>query len=140
MRIPLAILLLLGAGTLGCATTGAVPGAVRLTDDSGTASYVASRYDGHATSSGVRYDERQLTAAHRSLPFGTRVRVTNLANGRSVVVTITDRGPFKRGRVIDVSKRAASELGFLRQGTASVRLAVVADQPRPGAESGAAER
>jgi rare lipoprotein A len=66
-----------------------------------------------------------LTAAHRTLPFGTRVRVTNLENGRSVVVTITDRGPFRKGRVIDVSRRAAGKLGFLREGTTRVRVEVV---------------
>ena len=67
----------------------------------------------------------KLSAAHRTLPFGTRVRVTNLENGRSVVLRITDRGPFRRGRVIDVSKKAAQRLGFLREGTAEVRVEVV---------------
>ncbi len=124
---PFALLLLLLAGVAGCATTGLTPGMARRTDDTGVASYFASRYDGHPTASGERYNERRLTAAHRTLPFGTRVRVTNAANGRSVVVTIIDRGPFKRGRVIDVSKRAASELGFVREGTARVRLEVLAD-------------
>ena len=111
MRRLVCILLALAAAT-GCATTGALPGAARLTDDTGVASYVASHYDGHATSSGVRYDE-----------------------GRSVVVIVIDRGPFKRGRVIDVSKRAAGELGFLRQGTARVRLAVVGDQRSADADA-----
>ena len=69
--------------------------------------------------------EKALTAAHRTLPFGTHVQVTNLSNGRSVVVTITDRGPFARGRVIDVSRRAARKLAFLRDGTTRVRLEVV---------------
>ncbi len=72
----------------------------------------------------MRFDEHQLTAAHRSLPFGTMVRVTNLDNGRQVTVTINDRGPFKKKRVIDVSSRAARELGFLRAGTARVRIEV----------------
>jgi rare lipoprotein A len=66
-----------------------------------------------------------LAAAHRSLPFGTRVRVDNLGNGRSVVVRINDRGPFVRGRVIDVTRGAAAALGMLGSGTASVRLTVV---------------
>ena len=66
-----------------------------------------------------------MTAAHRTLPFGTRVRVTNLTNGRSVVVTITDRGPFAPGRIIDVSKRAARNLDFVRAGTARVRIRVL---------------
>jgi rare lipoprotein A len=91
----------------------------------GLASYYDSKFHGEPTASGERYDERALTAAHRTLPFGTRVQVTNLSNGRSVVVTITDRGPFARGRVIDVSRRAARRLGFLRDGTTRVRLEVV---------------
>lgn len=106
---------------------GVTPQPLRPCHDSGLASYLASRFDGHPTASGERYDERRLTAAHRSLPFGTRVRVTNTRNDRSVVVTIIDRGPFKRGRVIDVSKRAASDLGFLREGVVPVRIEVLAD-------------
>jgi len=88
----------------------------------GMASYYARAHDGRPTSSGRIYDEDELTAAHRTLPFGTRVRVTNLVNGRHVVVTITDRGPFRRGRIIDVSRRAARELDFLRAGTTRVRI------------------
>ena len=65
-----------------------------------------------------------FTAAHPTLPFGTRVRVTNLENGRSLVVVINDRGPFVRGRIIDVSRRAARQLGFERKGTAPVRVEV----------------
>ena len=90
----------------------------------GWASYYGTAHHGHRTASGVRFDEHQLTAAHRSLPFGTQVRVTNLDNGRTVLVTINDRGPFTKKRVIDVSSRAARELGFLRAGTARVRLEV----------------
>ena len=118
------LLLLLILAT-GCASVGARPSAMAHGAELGVASYVGSAYHGHATSSGAIYDERRLTAAHRTLPFGTRVKVTNLGNGRSVVVTITDRGPFRRGRIIDVSRRAAVELGFLTQGTARVRVAVV---------------
>jgi rare lipoprotein A len=90
----------------------------------GWASYYGTAHHGHRTASGVRFDEHQLTAAHRSLPFGTQVRVTNLENGRTVMVTINDRGPFTKKRVIDVSSRAARELGFLRAGMARVRLEV----------------
>ena len=86
------------------------------------ASYYASRFHGRATASGDPYDENELTAAHRTLPFGTRVRVTNLMNARSVIVLVTDRGPFAAGRVIDLSRRAAQQLGFLRRGTVRVRL------------------
>ncbi|HTM58119.1 MAG TPA: septal ring lytic transglycosylase RlpA family protein [Candidatus Udaeobacter sp.] len=110
----------------GCASSGArFSGAGGRGPEFGLASYYASEYDGHRTASGRRYDEDRLTAAHRTLPFGARVRVTNLENHRSVVVTITDRGPFGRGRVIDVSKRAARELGFLADGTTRVRVDVL---------------
>jgi len=88
----------------------------------GFASYYGSEFQGRRTASGERFDHGELTAAHRTLPFGTRVRVTNLKNSRSVVVVINDRGPFRRGRILDVSRRAASELGFLRAGVARVRL------------------
>ena len=84
----------------------------------------ASWYRAHRgpTASGVRHDANDLSAAHPSLPFGSKVLVTNLRNGRSVVLPITDRGPFTGGRVIDVSEAAARELGFLRAGIANVRV------------------
>lgn len=74
------------------------------------------------TASGERANPESYTAAHRTLPFGTMVRVTNLGNGRSVVVRINDRGPFTGGRVIDLSRRAAADLGFIRAGTARVKI------------------
>lgn len=77
------------------------------------------------TASGERCDPEAMTAAHRSLPFGTRVRVENLDNGRSVVVRINDRGPFIGGRIIDVTRAAARSLGFVSAGTAKVRLTVL---------------
>lgn len=77
------------------------------------------------TASGERFDRRGLTAAHKTLPFGTRVRVTHAASGRSVVVRINDRGPFKHGRVIDLSEAAAETIGLVRTGLAPVRLEVV---------------
>ena len=80
-------------------------------------------YGGKRTASGERMNPGSLTAAHRSLPFGTKVRVTNRKNGRSVVVRINDRGPFTRGRVIDLSNAGARALGF--SGTAPVVLAVL---------------
>lgn len=84
----------------------------------------ASWYRAHRgpTASGIRHDVEDFSAAHPSLPFGSRVVVTNLRNGRSVTLAITDRGPFTQGRVIDVSEAAARELGFLRAGTANVRV------------------
>jgi rare lipoprotein A len=77
---------------------------------------------GRKTASGERYSHRKLTAAHRTLKFGTTVRVTRLDDGRSVVVRVNDRGPFTRGRIIDLSRAAAERLGMIRAGTARVRL------------------
>lgn len=94
----------------------------------GTASFYHRSFEGRRTASGERYDRRRLTAAHRTLPFGSRVRVTNLENGLSVVVEVNDRGPFRKGRVIDVSEEAARELGFYRAGTARVRVEELASR------------
>ena len=121
LAVPFLVLLL----TSACATTGAGPRAGHPAPETGIASYYAHEHEGRPTASGARYDPDELTAAHRTLPFGTHVRVTNLANDRSVVVVINDRGPFKSGRVIDVSRRAARDLGFLQAGTARVKLHVV---------------
>ena len=96
-----------------------VSGASRMV---GMASFYDRSFEGRRTASGQAYDRHRLTAAHRTLPFGTLVRVTNLYNGMSVVVKVNDRGPFTKGRVIDVSERAARELGFYRAGTARVRV------------------
>ena len=91
----------------------------------GVASWYGVPYHGRTTASGETFDMNDLTAAHPSLPFGSRVRVTNLGNGRSLVLEINDRGPFVKQRIIDVSKRAAKELGFLRDGIARVRVEVL---------------
>ena len=80
---------------------------------------------GHTTASGERMNPSALAGAHRSLPFGTKVRVDNLSNGKSVVVRINDRGPFVRGRVIDVTQGAAKKLGMIRSGVAPVKVTVV---------------
>lgn len=93
----------------------------------GTASYYAAKFHGRRTASGEIFDNRAMTAAHRTLPFGALVRVTNPANGASVVVRITDRGPFSRGRMIDVSRAAAEELGLVARGHGTVELALIAD-------------
>lgn len=93
----------------------------------GSASYYAARFQGRRTASGEMFDNRAMTAAHRTLPFGTLVRVTNPATGASVVVRITDRGPFTRGRMIDVSRAAAEELGLIARGHATVELSLIAD-------------
>ena len=88
----------------------------------GRASYYHSFFDGRTTANGERFSSQLMTAAHRTLDFGTRVRVTNLSNMKSVVVTINDRGPYVSGRIIDLSRRAASTLGFVHQGVARVRV------------------
>lgn len=94
-------------------------------DRTGEASWYGERYHGRSTASGEIFDMNALTAAHRRLAFGTWVRVTNLANRRSLVVRITDRGPYARGRIIDLSRRAADLLGFERSGVARVRVETV---------------
>ena len=91
----------------------------------GMASYYADEYNGRQTSSGEVYDMNQLTAAHQTLPFNSRVRVTNLENGKSVVVRINDRGPFKDERIIDLSLAAAKSLEMIGPGTAKVKLEVI---------------
>ncbi|MDP2885904.1 MAG: septal ring lytic transglycosylase RlpA family protein [Ignavibacteria bacterium] len=91
----------------------------------GVASYYADDYHGKQTSNGEIFDMNELTAAHRTLPFGTTARVTNLENKKTVVVRINDRGPFKEGRIIDLSLAAAKELDLIRMGTARVRIEVL---------------
>jgi rare lipoprotein A len=95
----------------------------------GLAAYYSDRLDGRKTASGQAFDQSKLTAAHPTLPFGTMVKVTNTRNNRSVVVRINDRGPTQAGRVIDLSRAAASKLGMLRSGLAPVKLEVVKDAP-----------
>jgi rare lipoprotein A len=92
----------------------------------GIASFYAGKFIGRKTANGERYTGRKLTAAHRVLPFGTHVKVTNLKNGLDVIVRINDRGPFVDGRVIDLSPKAASRLHMTRDGVVPVRLDVVA--------------
>jgi rare lipoprotein A len=94
--------------------------------ETGVASWYGAPYHGRRAASGEIYDMEKLTAAHRSLPFETWVEVTNLSNGRSVGVRINDRGPFVRGRVIDLSQAAARDIGMLGPGTARVQLRVIA--------------
>ena len=91
-------------------------------DQTGTASFYGTKHQGKRTASGEPFDRHALTAAHRELPLGSRVKVTNLENQKTVVVRINDRGPNKRGRLIDLSRKAAEQLGMLRSGTARVRV------------------
>lgn len=97
----------------------------RASEMLGIASFYGSRFHGRATASGELFDKEALTAAHRTLPFGTLVRVKNLKNGRSLVVRINDRGPFLPGRIIDLSAGAARALGFLGAGKTRVKLELV---------------
>lgn len=98
--------------------------------ESGIASWYGPGFNGKKTANGETYNELEMTAAHRTLPMPSMVRVTNLENGRSVVVRINDRGPFKNGRIIDLSKRAAELLEMIGQGTAKVRVAILPDESR----------
>ena len=93
---------------------------------SGTAAWYGRKFNGRKTASGQRFNAAALTAAHPTLAFGSRVKVTNSKNQRSVVVVINDRGPSTPGRIIDVSQAAAQRLGFIRAGTAEVKVEVVA--------------
>ena len=92
---------------------------------SGIASYYADKFHGRKTANGERFDQSALTAAHKTLPLGTKVRVTRVKTGESVVVRINDRGPFVKGRVIDLSRRAARELGMIKKGLTKVRVEVL---------------
>lgn len=103
--------------------------------ETGIASWYGAKFHGKQTANGEIYDMYQLTAAHRTLQMPSIVRVTNLENGRSIVVRINDRGPFSRGRVIDMSKRGAELLGFKNQGTARVRIDLLAEESRRVADA-----
>jgi len=102
---------------------------------SGIASWYGPGFHGNRSASGERYNQNAMTAAHRSLPFGTKVQVTNLNNGRSVIVRINDRGPYVRGRVIDLSAAAARVLGVMQSGVAPVRLEVLGSQQQVATEN-----
>lgn len=112
---------LIGAACLGTCVVFASVGNVAIAQ-TGVASYYKS---GRVTANGERFNPHGLTAAHRTLKFGTKVRVTNLRNGKSVIVRINDRGPFIRGRIIDLALGAARIVGLNRSGVAKVRVAVL---------------
>jgi rare lipoprotein A len=119
----------LGTGILIAALMGCVsrPAQVRRPayEAVGVASYYGRKFQGRPTASGERYNMYALTAAHPILEFGSRVEVTNLGNGRKVRVRINDRGPFRKGRIIDLSYAAAKKIGMLKRGVARVRIRVV---------------
>lgn len=120
MRQRATLLIILTAGLLTVPLT-----AEELHDIEGLASWYGGKFQGRLTANGEVFDTNQLTAAHRTLPFGTLVRVTNPRNAQSVVVRINDRGPFVEGRVIDLSRAAAERIGIAAAGVAAVELEVV---------------
>ena len=130
-------LMVAGGGSLAVAADAAAPApatsaapavsaaAPAASEDSGLAAVYSDRLNGHRTASGKIYHRNGLTAAHKTLAFGTRVKVTNVKNNKSVVVTITDRGPKQAGRVLDLTPRAAHKIGIGSHGMAEVKLEVV---------------
>ncbi len=98
---------------------------VVVSAQNGKASYYADKFHGRTTASGEKYDKNKMTAAHKKLPFGTRVRVTNKGNGKSVIVRINDRGPFVKGRIIDLSRAAATKVDMIRAGVVDVKMEVL---------------
>lgn len=117
--LAISFILLLGA----CAST--PNGAAGKYSETGIASWYGKPYHGRPTASGERFNRHDLTAAHRTLPFGTVVEVKHLGNGRSVKVTINDRGPFVKGRILDLSEAAAKRLHMVNEGVARVRVTAV---------------
>ncbi len=119
------LLFVLAIAFWGCGTTNKSVNVPYTDELEGMASYYAEDFHGRKTSNGETYDMHAMTAAHRTLPFNSRVRVTNLDNRRSVEVRINDRGPFKNNRVIDLSYKAALEIGLISNGTAPVSIEVL---------------
>ena len=116
LGILIAIVSLATAWNLGSATA--------QTAEEGVANFYSDKFQGKKTASGAVYDKNRLTASHKTLPYGTKVRVTNLESGKSVVVTVNDRMKPGNAAVIDVTRRAAQELGFAKAGKAKVKLEV----------------
>jgi peptidoglycan lytic transglycosylase len=114
--------------TLPQPTTKTTPAAPAKLPQTGQASWYGAQHQGKQTASGTSYDQAGLTAAHPSLPFGSKIKVTNLANGKSVEVVVTDRGPFAENRIIDLSQAAAKALDMIDSGTAPVRLELPSGQ------------
>ncbi|MGF1696029.1 septal ring lytic transglycosylase RlpA family protein [Vibrio lamellibrachiae] len=116
----------------GCSSTAAIDtGKTRSYAKShelvGQASWYGNKYHGKLTASGERYNMRAYTAAHKTLPFGTIVKVTNTANGKSVDVKINDRGPFVKGRVIDLSQKSFGQIGNIKKGLAPIKIEIIDD-------------
>jgi len=133
LSLTLLLVLLSGCGKKPKAHVPAAPSQGR--PEEGIASWYGYPYHGRQAANGEIYDMEKLTAAHRTLPFGTWVRVENLTNGKFVTVRITDRGPFIDGRIIDLSRAAAREIELLGPGTAKVRLVITSRPPNVPVES-----
>jgi rare lipoprotein A len=118
MKVPLLIVAVLSAASALAQT----PAPANAKASTGMCSYYAKMHDGHITAGGEKFDSNALTAAHRKLPMGTKLKITNLSNGKSVVVTVNDRGPFVKGRSLSVTRRAAQELDFVKQGVTKVSI------------------
>ncbi len=125
VMVALSAMLIAGCGHHAARVNAPVAPARIGSTETGVASWYGVPYDGRRAASGEIYDMRQLTAAHRQLPFQTWVEVTNLSNGKQVDVRINDRGPFVKGRIVDLSQAAARDIDMLRAGTARVRLKVI---------------
>ncbi|WP_394149702.1 septal ring lytic transglycosylase RlpA family protein [Vibrio maritimus] len=131
-KLNLAFIALVLTALAGCSSTASVDNAktnsyARSNELVGQASWYGSKYHGKRTASGERYNMRAYTAAHKTLPFGTIVRVTNTNNGKSVDVKINDRGPFVKGRVIDLSRKSFEQIGNINAGTLPVKIDVIDD-------------
>ena len=127
-RLTIALSAVLALGLSACATARATEiGALDQLIDigRGQASYFGNEMAGNRTASGEKCDPDKFTAAHRTVPLGSRLRVTDMVTGRSVVVRVNDRGPFSRGRVIDLSRAAAKEIGLFARGHGEVQLSLV---------------
>ena len=133
LLVALVVALLVAAWPEGSDEVSAEGAQPRVKAQTGLATFYGPGFHGGRTASGERFDQNRLTAAHPTLPLGTRVRVTNLENGQSVVLVINDRGPYgrnrRKGAIIDVSKGAASRLDFVSDGLTRVRLEIL-DEPR----------
>lgn len=126
MRETLLLWIVVGTALQGCSTTPRYRvGGGMDTVQTGIASYYGSKYHGRKTANGEVFDMYGVSAAHKDLPFGTRIEVTNLNNNKKLIVRINDRGPFVKGRILDLSYGAAKELDMIESGTAPVRIKVL---------------
>lgn len=123
-----------------CLFLGSGAAAQDKAEETGKASYYADKFHGRKTANGERLDQAELTAAHPKLPMGSRVEVTNLHNGKKVVVRVNDRGPFTGGRILDLTREAAERLDMVRRGVAKVSVRVLGkDEPTAEAVAEATE-